>query len=95
MRLLECKNDNEFTLTKHIIDNIPRYTILSHTWGADIEEVIFRDLTDGTGKDKAGYSKIQLCGEQARHNGLQYFWVDICCINKSNNTELADAINSY
>jgi hypothetical protein len=25
---------------------------------------------------------------------LQYFWVDTCCINKSNNTELSEAINS-
>jgi hypothetical protein len=94
MRLLERKNDGEFTLTKDIFDNIPHYAILSHTWGADTEEVTFRDLTDGTGKDKTGYSKIRFCGEQAWHDGLQYFWVDTCCIDKSNNTELAEAINS-
>ncbi|PVH67344.1 HET-domain-containing protein, partial [Cadophora sp. DSE1049] len=82
------------TLTKDIIDNIPNYAILSHTWGTDTEEVTFRDMTDGTGKDKTGYSKIRFCGEQARHDGLQYFWVDTCCIDKSNNTELAEAINS-
>jgi len=93
MRLLERKDD-EFTLTKDIIDNIPDYAILSHTWGADEDEVTFRDLTDGTGKDKTGYSKIRFCGEQARHDGLRYFWVDTCCIDKSNNTELAEAINS-
>jgi hypothetical protein len=93
MRLLERKDD-EFTLTKDIIDNIPDYAILSHTWGADEDEVTFRDLTDGTGKDKTGYRKIRLCGEQARHDGLQYFWVDTCCIDKANNTELAEAINS-
>jgi hypothetical protein len=54
----------------------------------------FKDLMDGTGKSKAGYSKIQFCGEQARRDGLQYFWVDTCCIDKSNSTELAEAINS-
>jgi hypothetical protein len=58
MRLLERKNDDEFTLTKNIVDNIPHYTILLYTWGADTEEVTFRDLTDGIGKDKTGYSKI-------------------------------------
>jgi len=94
MRLLERKNDDEFTLTKDIIDNIPHYAILSHTWGADTVEVTFRDLTDGTGKDKPGYSKIRLYGEQARRDDVQYFWVDTCCIDKSNNTELAEAINS-
>jgi len=96
MRLLQRQNDSEFTFTKDIIDNIPNYAILSHTWSTDTEEVTYRDLTDGTGtgKDKTGYSKIRLCGEQARHDGLNYFWVDTCCIDKSNNTELAVAINS-
>ncbi len=92
MRLLERQNDGEFTFTDDIIDNIPHYVILSHTWGA--EEVTFRDLMDGTGKDKTGYNKIRFCGEQARRDDLQYFWVDTCCIDKSNNTELTEAINS-
>jgi hypothetical protein len=70
------------------------YAILSHTWGADNAEVTFRDLMDGTGKSKAGYEKIRFCGEQARRDGVQYFWVDTCCIDKWNNTELAEAINS-
>ncbi|RDW69390.1 hypothetical protein BP6252_08410 [Coleophoma cylindrospora] len=39
-------------------------------------------------------SKIRLCGEQARREGQQYFWVDTCCIDKSNSNELAEAINS-
>jgi hypothetical protein len=61
-------------------------------WGA--EEVTFKDLIDGTSKSKAGYGKIQFCGGQAKRNGLQYFWVDTCCIDKSNSTELAESINS-
>ena len=94
MHLLEYNNDGEFSLTKDFGDDIPRYAILSHTWGADTEEVTFRDLMDGTGKSKAGYDKIRFCGEQARRDGLQYFWVDTCCIDKSNNNELSEAINS-
>ena len=95
MRLLERNNDGEFSLTKDSVgDDIPHYAILSHTWGADTEEVTFEDLMNGTGKDKHGYNKIRFCGEQARRDGLQYFWVDTCCINKSNNTELSEAINS-
>ena len=74
MRLLERNNGGAFSLTKDFgDDDIPRYAILSHTWGADTEEVTFKDLMDGTGKSKAGYDKIQLCGEQARRDGLQYF----------------------
>src|SRR5258706_12048994 len=94
MHLLERDNDGEFSLTQDFGDDIPRYAILSHTWGADTEEVTFRDLMDGTGKSKAGYDKIRFCGEQARRDGLQYFWVDTCCIDKSNNNELSEAINS-
>jgi len=94
MRLLEWKSDVDFGLTKDLIHNIPPYAILSHTWGVDAEEVAFRDLMDGTGKTKAGHNKIRFCGEQARRDGLQYFWVDTCCIDKSNNNELSEAINS-
>jgi hypothetical protein len=95
MRLLERNNAGEFSLTKDLVgdDEIPRYAILSHTW-REGEEVTLKDLMDGTGKSKPGYTKIRFCGEQARRDGLQYFWVDTCCIDKSNNTELSEAINS-
>jgi hypothetical protein len=49
---------------------------------------------DGVGSSKDGYKKIQFCGKQARKDGLQYFWVDSCCIDKSNSVELNEAINS-
>ncbi|KAH8821335.1 hypothetical protein F5884DRAFT_816866 [Xylogone sp. PMI_703] len=73
-------------------DDIPKYAILSHTWGT--EEVSFKDLMTGTGKNKAGYHKIQFCGTQADRDGLKYFWVDTCCIDKSDGTEVQEAINS-
>jgi hypothetical protein len=41
-----------------------------------------------------GYKKIQLCGERAKRDGLQYFWVDTCCINKANKAEHSLAIRS-
>jgi ankyrin repeat protein len=94
MRLLLRSNTGEFDLTEDFIDNntIPPYAILSHTW--DGEEVTFTDLKDGTAKDKVGYNKIQFCGQQAERDGLRYFWVDTCCINKSSSAELQEAINS-
>ncbi|KAF1981870.1 HET-domain-containing protein [Aulographum hederae CBS 113979] len=45
-------------------------------------------------KRKRGYAKIRFCGERAAQDGLQYFWVDTCCINKSTIQELQTAINS-
>ncbi|KAK4205936.1 heterokaryon incompatibility protein-domain-containing protein, partial [Rhypophila decipiens] len=96
MRLLERDPTGEFRLTKHLPnDKIPPYAILSHTWGD--EEVLFRDLAGGTAKNKknnAGYSKIVFCGEQAERDGLRYFWVDTCCIDKSDAGELQHALNS-
>ena len=94
MRLLQVDENGEFSLTDDLINNIPPYAILSHTWGEDHEEVDFKDLTIGPRKIKAGYKKLRFCAEQALHDGLQYFWVDTCCIDKSNSTELSEAINS-
>ena len=94
MRLLELKSNGKFSLTKDLVQKIPPYVILSHTWGEDNEEVTYKDLAEGTGKEKIGYKKIQFCGEQAARDRLQYFWTDTCCIDKTNSTELSEAINS-
>ena len=92
MRLLQSDDDGNLSLTEFFEDDIPKYAILSHRWGA--EEITFKDLTDGTSKVKAGYGKIHFCGEQARRDGLKYFWVDTCYIDKSSSAELSEAINS-
>src|SRR4051794_36313342 len=94
MRLLKLEPNGEFSLTDNLVDDVPPYAILSHTWGADAEEVTFQDLEEGTGKSKTGYTKLQFCGKKAKTDGLEYFWVDTCCINKPNHTELAEAITS-
>ncbi|KAH7407823.1 heterokaryon incompatibility protein-domain-containing protein [Cadophora sp. MPI-SDFR-AT-0126] len=93
MRLLRCGPDGELSFAEFFdAYSIPEYAILSHTWEAD--EVTYKDFEDGTGKDKTGYKKIRFCAEQAAYDSLQYFWVDTCCIDKSNSTELQEAINS-
>lgn len=94
MRLLEVDGRGELSLTKNFIEDIPRYAILSHTWGAEEDEVTLNDLKNGSGKSKAGYAKIQFCREQAEKDSLQYFWVDTCCIDKANPVELSEAITS-
>lgn len=95
VRLLERGVDGEITLTKNLVGpDIPPYAILSHTWGADAEEVTFNGFVQGTGQNKIGYAKIRFCAEQARQDSLRYFWIDACCIDKSNSTELTEAINS-
>lgn len=96
MRLLYYTEDGELKVTADLVeaDVIPPYAILSHTWGADEEEVTFDDLAQNAGKDKPGYKKMELCGDQAKRDSLQYFWVDTCCINKANKAEHSLAIRS-
>jgi hypothetical protein len=94
MRLLQDDGQGNLSLVEKHDNDIPCYAILSHTWGADSEEVSFKDLAEGTGKNKAGYNKIEFCRKQAARDGLQHFWVDTCCIDKSSSAELSEAINS-
>jgi hypothetical protein len=93
MRLLQRLQDDIFELTSFDDEHPPPYAILSHTWIKD-HEVTYNELVAGTGKDKSGYDKIRFCGRQAAADGLQHFWVDTCCIDKSSSHELSTAINS-
>ncbi|KAI9662986.1 MAG: hypothetical protein M1821_008033 [Bathelium mastoideum] len=95
MRLLELLPNGDIRLARHLKhDANPPYAILSHTWGEESEEVTFEEMDKGSGRHKAGYEKIKFCGEQAARDGLQYFWVDSCCIKKSSDAELSKSLNS-
>jgi hypothetical protein len=92
---MRLSGDDELSFTKDILDEkkIPRYAILSHTWQED-QEVTFDKFSNDTSRSTAGYDKIWFCAQQAKRDGLEYFWVDTCCINKANAVEVQDAINS-
>jgi hypothetical protein len=95
IRLLQLDQNSSFSFAKYSSDaEVPKYAILSHTWGEDNQEVTFNDLKMNVGKEKTGYKKLHFCAEQALRDELEYFWVDTCCIDKSNNTELSSAIVS-
>lgn len=92
MRLLSLDGRGDLAWTVFTKDTIPPYAILSHRWAT--EEVSFADLKHDNGRGKAGRAKIVFCGKQAARDGLRYFWVDTCCINKQDPNELTEAINS-
>ena len=94
MRLLQFDPHGELTLTEDAATTTGPYAILSHTWGEDDDEVTFDDMEKKTGINKPGYAKLQCCAKQVGNNGLQYFWIDTCCINKQSSAELSEAINS-
>ena len=93
MRLLKRLPDGDFQLVSVSNDQPPPYAILSHTW-ADGQEVTYSELVAGAGKDKTGFAKIRFCSERVEADGLEYCWVDTCCIDKSTSDELSTAINS-
>jgi hypothetical protein len=94
MRLLRLEPGGGYSLHQSFGSKIPPYAILSHTWGQDQDEVSYRDIQEGTGKEKIGQRKLAFCAKQAAHDSLRYFWVDTCCIDKSSSAELSEAINS-
>ncbi|KAF2252882.1 HET-domain-containing protein [Trematosphaeria pertusa] len=76
-------------------ERLPSFLILSHTWGD--EEVNYQDMVFVQQEDiigSAGFRKIQKTAEVAREHHYEYFWVDTCCIDKTNSAELQEAINS-
>lgn len=70
--------------------------ILSHTWAKD--EVLFQDMRKSKNREsarqKAGFEKINQTCILAKQDGLDYAWIDSCCIDKSSSAELSEAINS-
>lgn len=101
MRLLKYIESDQspgaysFSLTKCDPRKPPPYAILSHRWGADNDEVTFRDFEQGTAQTRVGgYRKLTFCARQATCDKLDYFWVDTCCIDKDSSAELQEAINS-
>ncbi|KAI3316567.1 HET-domain-containing protein [Xylariaceae sp. AK1471] len=94
MRFLHFTPNGDHSLTKDLINNHPQYAILSHTWGNEEDEVMFDDIMDRSTTEKVGYRKIKFCMERAIQDGLQFSWVDTCCIRKSDAVELGRAINS-
>ena len=89
MRLLHSRT---LELKEFFDSYVPPYAILSHTWEND--EVTLQDMQGPNAARKAGYVKIVRCCRQAVMEGLEYVWVDTCCIDKTSSAELSEAINS-
>nr|POE83352.1 vegetative incompatibility protein het-e-1 [Quercus suber] len=101
MRLLKRDDEGRVSFTRDLSEKDLagpeyEYAILSHRWGKPEEEVTYEDILNGNGTSKPGIGsqKIQFCVRQTRQDGLEYFWVDTCCIDKSKETELGKALRS-
>ncbi|KAF7536121.1 hypothetical protein G7054_g4798 [Neopestalotiopsis clavispora] len=86
-------NTKTLELESKVDHETVKYAILSHTWAED--EVLWSDFNDlPTAQLKKGFAKIEKTCELARGRGLDYAWVDTCCIDKTSSAELSEAINS-
>jgi hypothetical protein len=93
MRLLHVQT---FKLHTFHDDDIPPYAILSHTWLPDDQEVTFASMYNQLlgWRNVQGSKKIDFLCTQAASDGLDWAWMDTCCIDKTNSVELSEAINS-
>jgi len=72
-----------------------RYAMLSHRWERkepllhDIEGMVIYDL-----EPVNGTPKLQSFCKVARDAGIRWAWSDTCCIDKSNNVELQESVNT-
>ncbi|OTA55160.1 HET-domain-containing protein [Hypoxylon sp. EC38] len=74
-----------------------KYGILSHRWFARDDEILFQDIESADHtllRKREGFFKLVKCCEQAKRDDLGYVWIDSCCINRSDSTELQESINS-
>jgi hypothetical protein len=92
MRLIDCRSDS--LQMQEFIDRPPfPFAILSHTW--DSEEVNFQAFNNVATRTAAkGWTKIEQTCREAKRCGFDYVWIDSCCIDKTNNAELSESINS-
>ncbi|THU83126.1 HET-domain-containing protein, partial [Dendrothele bispora CBS 962.96] len=104
MRLL---NTRDLTL-KEFYTDIPKYAILSHTWGED--EVTFQDIQNlEAAKCKHGWAEIKITNPDqydclnwigtmlsrgTNEYGFIWIWIDSCCIDKSSSADLSENLNS-
>lgn len=90
MRLIDC-----YSYSLHSVERsqAPPYAVLSHTWTDD--EVLFGDMQNSWNREsRKGWSKIKATCSKAASHGLNFAWVDTCCIDKSSSAELSENINS-
>ena len=73
-------------------NQVPRYAILSHTWGE--EEVTLQHMKTNEAMNLKGYEKVKMACSIAKRDGFEYIWIDTCCIDKTSSAELSEALNS-
>ncbi|SMY25417.1 unnamed protein product [Zymoseptoria tritici ST99CH_1A5] len=92
MRLL-----NVHTLAFHSFHSAstPRYAIASHRWVAGTEAAI-KDVEKQRNTESLGYQKVLRFLRYVREHvpGVEWLWIDTCCIDQKSSQEVSEAVNS-
>jgi hypothetical protein len=101
MRLLSAST---FAVIEKHENELPPYAILSHTWGDNEDEVTLQEIQQFSRSRHQeyiitsqlsttnGFSKIQQAGRLAVPQGMEFMWIDTCCIDQTSSVELSKAI---
>ncbi|KAK3984400.1 heterokaryon incompatibility protein-domain-containing protein [Cladorrhinum sp. PSN332] len=90
-------NTTTFRIKSFDPDRHP-YAILSHRWGdneATFQEYQEYEKGNRAESDLGGFNtKIRGLCRQAKQDGLDWAWIDTCCVDKTSSSELSESINS-
>ncbi|KAG2134884.1 uncharacterized protein EDB93DRAFT_1331178 [Suillus bovinus] len=88
-------SDLQMERIKEVVAMHFRCVLLSHRW--EEMEVLLHDIQDKAVYELNGLSgiaKLQSFCKIARDAGYFWAWMDTCCIDKTNNVELQESVNS-
>ncbi|KAF2721785.1 hypothetical protein K431DRAFT_207095, partial [Polychaeton citri CBS 116435] len=91
MRLLNVHN-----LSFHeFYDEAPPYVTASHRWQKE-PEATMEDVLQKHNTNSAGFQKVMGFTQSVRNHvtGMDWVWIDTCCIDQRNNPEVSEAVIS-
>ncbi|KAG1793122.1 heterokaryon incompatibility protein-domain-containing protein [Suillus plorans] len=89
------RSDLQMERIKQVVTMHFRCVLLSHKWAET--EALLHDIKDKVVyelNELDGITKLQSFCKVARDAGYCWAWMDTCCIDKSNNVELQESVNS-
>jgi hypothetical protein len=82
---------------KKVVRRNLQYAMLSHRWEGKeplLQDIQGKSVYDSELDSVGGMTKLRSFCETARNAGHNWAWSDTCCIDKSNNVELQQSVNS-
>ncbi|KAK5169854.1 uncharacterized protein LTR77_005832 [Saxophila tyrrhenica] len=93
--MIRLLNVHTFEFQEFHSSDVPQCIITSHRWVAG-HEASYKDILKRRNTHNTGYRKIQLFAKFIRSKipGMDWMWIDTCCIQQDSSQEVSEAINS-